>query len=843
MGWRYRKRIKIFPGIYLNISKSGISTNVGVKGANVTMGPKGTYVNTGVPGTGLYRRDKVNGKSITDYSTENHNYKEKPQSLNITEEYDKTTSILTYNPLHFIFYFLSIVFPIAVFVWYLNGFEMIHSCIINAVFQAILGLSIILNMSVKEETSSYKIKAIDEVSESCIKREIQGHKIKCALCVIIITLNLFPFLSMNGLFVRMLIGYEKIWDGGLISIIITLFIVFLWIYSFIKEKKFIAPLYDALSLKNKEGRNIQSMLTDTSINTEGKTKGDDYIKKSNQHVTHNKVTLTPREKSNTEQCSQNNPPICEMGKDYSDKDNSSATSNLYNEDNMFYPKKLEPYDPKRDLENYHYPTLNLLKKYETDTLPSLEMDEQYVNKRRIIELLLHFGVEISSIKATVGPRCTLYEITLASGVSINKVRGLEDDLALAFSTHGVRIIAPISNKGTVGIEVPNIKMSVLSMDRILNSIQFQESTMDLPCAIGMTITNEVFMFDLTKAPHVLIAGSTGQGKSVAVNAIITSLLYKKNPAELKLVLMDPYVIELGVYSGIEKHFLAALYDEPTVVTNSNQAVSTLNSLCKEMETRYKLLKMAFTRNIKEYNKKFIARQLNPSIGHKFMPYIVVIIDEYASFISEKDTQFEEPLLHLAELARAVGIHLIITTKRPTNNIITGAIKANFPTRISFRVPESIDSRVILDRDGAERLLGNGDMLYINDSAPVRVQCAFVDTAETERICSFISQQQGYHSVFELPNPYIDESEYNKTCDVDMQHLDPMFEDVARLFVKKQEGSTSLIQREFSIGYNRACRLMDQLETAGVVDAAHGSKPREVLIMNETSLENLLNQWR
>ena len=832
------------PGIHINISKSGISTNVGVKGASVTFGPKGTYVNAGLPGTGLYRRDKVNGNGITKYPTENyHNHDEIPQSMLVAEEYDKTTSILAYNPLHYIFFFLSLFFPIAAFVWYLNGLNMIYSSLINAVFQAIWGLAIILNMSVKEDTSSYKIKPIKDVSEHFIKREIQGHWIRCSLCVIIITLNLFPLLSMSGAFVKMFIGYEKTWDGGFISILMTLIVVYLWISALKKEKKFIIPLNDALLLKDEKG---SSLLTVPQTNEECKTTNDEIIKESNVNITHETAVIeTLREKSKAESCSQKMNIGNDVGKDCSDSDNSLSTDTQNKKDSVIYQEdNLEPYDPKRDLENYHYPTLDLLIKYENDGLPYFDMEEQNANKNRIIDTLRNFDVEISSIKATVGPRFTLYEINLALGVSIYKIRGLEDDIALQLGTQSVRIIAPIPGKGTVGIEVPNMKVSIASIESILNSKKFQESTMELPCALGKTITNEVFMFDLTRAPHVLIAGSTGQGKSVAINALITSLLYKKHPAELKFVLMDPCVIELGVYEMIERHFLAALCNDPSVVINSHQAVETLNSLCREMDVRYDLLKMAFARNIKEYNRKFIDRQLNPEIGHKFMPYIVVIIDEYANFISETGKEFELPLARLAQLARAVGIHMIISTKRPTNDIITGTIKSNFSTRISFRVPESVDSRVILDREGAERLLGNGDMLYVNGGEPVRVQCAYIDTLETERICQFISQQQGYISPFELPDPYFDENEYGgESRDADMQHLDPMFEDAARLIVREQSGNTSLIQRKFAIGYNRAGRLMDQLEKAGIVGAAHGSKPREVLIMDETSLENLLSQWR
>jgi S-DNA-T family DNA segregation ATPase FtsK/SpoIIIE len=504
-----------------------------------------------------------------------------------------------------------------------------------------------------------------------------------------------------------------------------------------------------------------------------------------------------------------------------------------------------PYDPKRDLENYHYPTLDLLKKYENDGKQFATNEEIYANKDRIVDVLRNFGVEISSIKATVGPTITLYEITPAPGVRISKIRNLEDDIALSLSALGIRIIAPIPGKGTIGIEVPNAKPTTVSMESILNSKKFQETTMDLPCAVGKTITNEVFMFDLAKAPHLLVAGATGQGKSVGLNAIITSLLYKKHPAELKIVLVDPKKVEFSVYSSIEKHFLAKVPDDEAdpIITDVTKVVRTLNSLCKEMDTRYDLLKMAQARNLKEYNKKFIARQLNPEKGHRFMPYIVVVIDEFGDLIMTAGKEVELPIARIAQLARAVGIHMIIATQRPTTNIITGTIKANFPSRIAFRVGAMIDSRTILDRPGAQQLVGRGDMLYLNGGEPVRVQCAFVDTPEVERINQFIAQQQGYISAFELPEPDTDDGDGGESRDVDMQHLDPMFEDAARLIVREQSGSTSLIQRKFAIGYNRAGRLMDQLEKAGIVGAAHGSKPREVLIMDEMSLENLLSQWR
>ena len=508
-------------------------------------------------------------------------------------------------------------------------------------------------------------------------------------------------------------------------------------------------------------------------------------------------------------------------------------------------KEMEAYDPKLDLENYRYPTLDLLKHYDNDGKPYIDMEEQNANKNRIVEVLRNFGVEISSIKATVGPTITLYEITPAQGVRISKIRNLEDDIALSLSALGIRIIAPIPGKGTIGIEVPNAKPNIVSMESILNSKKFQESQMELPCAVGKTITNEVFMFDLAKIPHLLVAGATGQGKSVGLNAIITSLLYKKHPAELKIVLIDPKKVEFSIYTPLEKHFLAMVPDEGAepIITDVTKVVRTLNSLCKEMDTRYDLLKLAGARNIKEYNKKFKDRQLNPQNGHKFMPYIVVVIDEFGDLIMTAGKEIELPIARIAQLARAVGIHMVIATQRPTTTIITGNIKANFPGRIAFKVSAMIDSKTILDRPGANQLIGRGDMLFLNGNEPVRVQCAFVDTPEVERINQFIAQQQGYVTPFELPEPDTGDGEMGGAADVDMQHLDPLFEDAARVIVLSQSGSTSLIQRKFSIGYNRAGRIMDQMEKAGIVGVASGSKPREVLIQDEMSLENLLTNFR
>jgi len=512
------------------------------------------------------------------------------------------------------------------------------------------------------------------------------------------------------------------------------------------------------------------------------------------------------------------------------------------------PSEMEPYDPKLDLEFYRYPTLDLLKHYDDDGKPYIDMAEQTANKNRIVQVLRTFGVEISSIKATVGPTITLYEITPAEGVRIAKIRNLEDDIALSLAAEGIRIIAPIPGRGTIGIEVPNAKKSIVSMESVLNSKKFQESTMELPCAMGKTITNEVFMFDLAKAPHLLVAGATGQGKSVGLNAILTSLLYKKHPAELKIVLVDPKMVEFSVYKTIEKHFLAALPEEANtpIITDTSKVIRTLQSLCVEMDARYELLMAAGERNIKDYNKKFISRRLNPEKGHKYMPYIVVVIDEFGDLIMTAGKEIELPIARIAQKARAVGIHMIIATQRPTTNIITGTIKANFPARIAFKVSQGIDSKTILDRMGAQQLIGRGDMLYLQGNDPIRVQCAFVDTPEVVDINNFIHDQQGYIAPFELPEPVIDGEGggiVDGGSDVDLTHLDPMFEEAARLIVSSGSGSTSLIQRKFSIGYNRAGRLMDLMEKAGVVGAAHGSKPREVLIQDELSLENLLSNLR
>ena len=506
---------------------------------------------------------------------------------------------------------------------------------------------------------------------------------------------------------------------------------------------------------------------------------------------------------------------------------------------------LTPINPREPFTRWKFPSLDLLKEYNSDTKTNyVSQEELEANKDRIIKVLNDFGVQIRSIRATVGPTITLYEITPAQGIRISKIKNLEDDIALSLAAIGIRIIAPMPGKGTIGIEVPNAKPNIVSMFSILNSRKFQESTMELPIALGKTITNEVYMVDLAKIPHLLVAGATGQGKSVGLNAIITSLLYKKHPNELKIVLVDPKKVEFSVDSPIAKPVMAAVEeneDEP-IITDVQKVVKTLKGLCVLMDERYDLLKAARVRNIREYNQKFLRHELNPEEGHEYMPYIVVIIDEFGDLILTAGKEVEMPITRIAQLARAVGIHMIIATQRPTTSIITGNIKANFPGRIAFRVGAMMDSRIILDRPGAQQLVGRGDMLYLNGADPVRVQCAFVDTPEVENITKFIANQPGPVRPLEIPEP-LSEDEAGGGGSLDTHNLDPLFEEAARAIVVTQQGSTSMIQRRLSIGYNRAGRLMDQLEKAGIVGAAKGSKPREVLISDEVSLDNMLTVLR
>jgi S-DNA-T family DNA segregation ATPase FtsK/SpoIIIE len=501
---------------------------------------------------------------------------------------------------------------------------------------------------------------------------------------------------------------------------------------------------------------------------------------------------------------------------------------------------LPDYDPTMDLPQFQYPTLELMSEYQV-TKAQVSVEELQANKDKIVETLGHYGIGIASIKATIGPTVTLYEIIPEAGVRISKIKSLEDDIALNLAALGIRIIAPIPGKGTIGIEVPNKNREMVSMRSVLASPAFQNSDRDLPIVLGKTISNEVYVTDLAKMPHLLMAGATGQGKSVGLNVILTSLIYKKHPSQLKFILVDPKKVELTLFNKIERHFLAMLPGgEDAIITDTKKVVHTLNSLCIEMDTRYELLKEANVRQIREYNQKFVGRRLNPEKGHRYLPYIVLVIDELADLMMTAGKEVELPIARLAQLARATGIHLVVATQRPSVNVITGLIKANFPARLSFRVTSKIDSRTILDEGGAEQLVGQGDMLLKMGSDMTRLQCAFVDTPEVERICDFIGSQRGYSSAYQLPEFEGDEAGEDKE-EFDPKNRDPLFEEAARVIVTHQQGSTSLLQRRMKLGYNRAGRLIDQLESAGIVGPFEGSKAREVLIPDEQSLEQLLKK--
>lgn len=512
------------------------------------------------------------------------------------------------------------------------------------------------------------------------------------------------------------------------------------------------------------------------------------------------------------------------------------------EENPFKSKdQIFEFDPTLDLSSYKYPTLDLLKEYEIGKV-QVSKEELEANKDRIVETLSNYKIGISSIKATIGPTVTLYEIVPDAGIRISKIKNLEDDIALSLAALGIRIIAPIPGKGTIGIEVPNKKKEMVSVRSVFSSDRFTNAEMDLPIVFGKTISNEIFAVDLATLPHLLMAGATGQGKSVGINIIISSLLYKKHPSQLKFVMVDPKKVELSLFSKIERHFLAKLPDsEEAIITDCKKVIFTLNSLCIEMDQRYSLLTKAGVRHLKEYNKKFVERKLNPNEGHRFLPYIVVIIDELADLMMQAGKEIETPIARLAQLARAIGIHLVVATQRPSVNVITGIIKANFPARLSFKVMSKIDSRTILDAGGAEQLIGRGDMLFSHGSDLVRLQCAFIDTPEAESICDFIGEQRGYPEAYNLPEYVGDESGQDAGGDFSYSERDGLFEEAARLVVMHQSGSTSLIQRKMKLGYNRAGRIMDQLESAGIVGASNGSKVREVMITDEMSLEQLLNR--
>ncbi|MES2241142.1 MAG: DNA translocase FtsK [Bacteroidota bacterium] len=496
------------------------------------------------------------------------------------------------------------------------------------------------------------------------------------------------------------------------------------------------------------------------------------------------------------------------------------------------------FDPTLDLSNYKFPTIDLLKEYSTGGI-TINQEELEENKNKIVDTLRNYKIEIAQIKATVGPSVTLYEIVPEAGIRISKIKSLEDDIALSLSALGIRIIAPIPGKGTIGIEVPNKNPTMVSMKSVIGSAKFQEAEMELPIALGKTISNETFVVDLAKMPHLLMAGATGQGKSVGLNAVLTSLLYKKHPAEVKFVLVDPKKVELTLFNKIERHYLAKLPDiDDAIITDNAKVVNTLNSLCVEMDNRYSLLKDAMVRNIKEYNDKFKGRELNPEAGHRFLPYIILVVDEFADLIMTAGKEVEVPIARLAQLARAIGIHLIIATQRPSVNVITGLIKANFPARIAFRVTSKIDSRTILDTQGADQLIGRGDLLYSNGNDVVRVQCAFIDTPEVEKITDFIGSQKAYATAYLLPEVVGEESGIN--LDVDISERDTLFREAAEIIVNAQQGSASLLQRKLKLGYNRAGRLIDQLEAAGIVGPFEGSKARSVNILDLSSLDQFFN---
>lgn len=782
MGWRFRKRIKILPGIHINISKSGFSTNVGVKGASVTFGQNGTYINTGLPGTGLYRRDKISGSSSENRVHEN-GLCSVPLMENRLEVAPKRGGFLCFlknlmrkiGLLHDdrheeIAVFThqgdlvtlpqgSTILDLAYYIHSSVGSQCVGACVNNKEVSLFYQLQDGDHVDIKTSTNQEpQQKWLDFVKTDLAKEQILQ-----TLC-------------------------RKQERGGLFAE---------------HGEKEVSSITETESSKSVEKTapvsvsNIDNAGTNNAQNSVGNADEKQVVSKEVNGI--------------------------EKGRDQTECGDIDT-----------------PYDPKLDLEHYKYPLLSLLRKFD-DQDRLFNAATLNTQKDRMIEILRSFGVEISSIKAIVGPRITLYEIVLTSGTNVSSLTNLEVDIAIALNSHNIRII-PLPHRGTIGIEVPHVKPAIVSLESVVNTRIYQESKMELPCAIGKTQTNEVFLFDLAKAPHLLIGGATGQGKSMILHAIIASLLYKKHPAELKFVFMDPRGVELGLYSSLENHFLACLQEEDCIITDVQKVVRTLGALCTLMDKRYDLLKRASARNVKEYNEMFKNRLLNPEHGHEFMPYIVVVIDEFGYFMMEAGKEVELPICRIAQLARAVGIHMIISTQRATNDIVTGGIKANFPTRISFRVSELIDSQVILDCKGAEELLGNGDMLFrVGKNDCVRVQGTFLDTTEIRDICQYISYQQCYlHPMF-LP-----ETKYVDNCDdvgremVDKWHLDPMFADIAKFVVNNQSGSTSMIQRNYSIGYNRAGKIMDQLEKMGVVGPQIGVEPREVLIKDPLTLESLLS---
>ncbi|MCP3660313.1 MAG: DNA translocase FtsK [Bacteroidetes bacterium] len=632
-------------------------------------------------------------------------------------------------------------------------------------------------------------------------------------------INLIEFL-VGGIGLELVTELEKFIGGGILIIIIVMFLIFLvYIFDITHIKTFNLPKFSLISKlkklinrksKKEENENNVNPIIETNSLIDTVPLNLELNKK--EEVKNNDLTLKIEEPKQEEQ-------------------------------NIEEPKnsdlKIKNYDPTLDLSRYKYPIIDLLKQHNFGN-PKVSHEELEQNKNKIIETLINFKIGISSIKATIGPTVTLYEIIPEAGVKISKIKNLEDDIALNLAALGIRIIAPIPGKGTIGIEVPNKQREVVPFKSIVESDKFIKSKMDLPIIIGKTIANEVYVADLAQMPHLLIAGATGQGKSVGLNVVLASLLYKKHPSQLKFVLVDPKKVELSLYSKIERHFLAKLpTNGEAIITATKEVIHTLNSLCIEMDTRYELLKDAGARNIREYNKKFVERKLNPKQGHRFLPYIILVIDEFADMMMTAGKEIETPIARLAQLARAIGIHLVLATQRPSVNVITGIIKANFPVRISYKVSSKIDSRTILDAGGADQLVGKGDLLLSMNSEILRIQCPFIDTDEVNEICEYIGAQQGYGSAYSLP-VYEPDSEKTESSNKEIGERDKMFEDAARLIVSHQQGSTSLIQRRLKLGYNRAGRLIDQLEAAGIVGPFEGSKARAVLIPDEHSLNLLLD---
>lgn len=813
------------PGVHVNISKSGISTNIGVKGASVTFSQNGTYVNTGIPGTGLYRRDKITDSGKSTRMDGVSSIANTIVAPDFTQPETKEERIGM-----FFAYVIAMLMPFVGWVLYVeSGWWMFFCCLLTDFIQLLCWGTVLSSRTFGT------------------KRNSIGHIIGCICSFVLVFLNMYPFFAMNKDFVALynsMVGdysyFVHSYEGGLSVSALTVIIAFLWLINAICE----------FQQAKENRRSFCGSKTNEETGTEKRKDFEGEEETVSKELEQLKVPVSSTEdvdkKESTSQMVNDTIEIKKKVVDTVSPTNAvlEVSDKGWREQGMQKGTNNDemsvPYDPKLDLEYYKYPTLELLKKSEEKSSPQMDVLGLEDNKNRVVEVLHQFGVEIRNIKATVGPTITLYEIVLAEGFNMSKMRGLEDNIALALGSRNVRIV-PLAHSGTVGIEALNMKPSVVSFESLINSRIYQESKMELPCVIGKTQTNEVFLFDLTKAPHVLIAGSTGQGKSMALHAIIMSLLYKKHPTELKFILMDSRGLELGLYAPIENHFLAIIPDRHPVVMNNSHAIDILRCLNIEVNRRYELLIDAGVRDVKDYNEKFKNRLLNPEKGHEYLPYIVVVIDSYSDFSIGREEEMMQSLFQLIKGARAVGVHVIIATERPSSDILSSEIKSLIPTRIAFRTAERIDSQVILDMDGAEKLLGTGDSLFKSKYSFERIQCAFLDTYEIRDTCSYIAKQQSFlHPMF-LPE-IADVERYTdmELTPLEKGHLDPMFADVAKFVVSNQSGSTSMIQRNYSIGYNRAGKIMDQLERMGIVGPQVGAEPREVLIKDPLILEGLLN---